>query len=282
MTGPAARAAAATVREQGYAVLPGLYTPDECRSLRARMAEMVAAFDPTGVATVFSTTARSHAQDDYFLSSGDTIRFFFEDGAFADDGTLTCPKELALNKVGHAMHDLDPVFSDFSRRPELAALADALGLAEPLLLQSMYIFKQPRIGGEVIWHTDHTFLWTEPRSVVGFWVALEDATVENGCLWAIPGGHRIPVKSRFRRAGAGTVTDVFDDTPYDDIGRVPLEAETGTLVVLDGALPHWSAPNRSDRSRHAYTLHVIDGACDYPADNWLRRGPDLPLRGFEP
>ncbi|NQV79854.1 MAG: phytanoyl-CoA dioxygenase family protein, partial [Alphaproteobacteria bacterium] len=54
----------------------------------------------------------------------------------------------------------------------------------------------------------------------------------------------------------------------------------GTLVLLHGALPHGSAPNRSPRSRHAYSLHVIDGACAYPATNWLQRGPDRPLRGF--
>jgi phytanoyl-CoA hydroxylase len=59
-----------------------------------------------------------------------------------------------------------------------------------------------------------------------------------------------------------------------------LEAKRGTLVALHGLLPHYSGANRSVRSRHAYTLHVIDGACRYPADNWLRRGPEMPLRGF--
>ena len=52
------------------------------------------------------------------------------------------------------------------------------------------------------------------------------------------------------------------------------------MLVLHGTLPHWSAPNTSATSRHAYTLHVIDGAADYPDDNWLRRAPDMPLRGF--
>ena len=144
----------------------------------------------------------------------------------------------------------------------------------------MYIFKQPGIGGEVICHCDHTFLWTEPQSVVGFWFAIEDATLENGCLWAIPGGHRIPVKSRFRRIGSGTTTDVIDQTPYPTDELVPLEVEAGTLVLLHGSLPHWSAANTSDRSRHAYTLHVIEGGAEYPDDNWLQRAPDLPLRGF--
>jgi phytanoyl-CoA hydroxylase len=61
---------------------------------------------------------------------------------------------------------------------------------------------------------------------------------------------------------------------------VPLEAPQGTLIVLHGLLPHLSGPNRSARSRHAYALHVIDAAARYSADNWLQRGPHMPLRGF--
>ena len=57
-------------------------------------------------------------------------------------------------------------------------------------------------------------------------------------------------------------------------------AATGRLPVFDGRAPHRSGPNRSDRSRHAYTLHVIDQRSRYPAGNWLQRGPELPLRGF--
>jgi phytanoyl-CoA hydroxylase len=50
--------------------------------------------------------------------------------------------------------------------------------------------------------------------------------------------------------------------------------------VFDGRAPHLSGPNLSDKSRHAYTLHVIDRSSHYPAENWLQRRPDLPLRGF--
>ena len=74
--------------------------------------------------------------------------------------------------------------------------------------------------------------------------------------------------------------DILDPTPFPETGIVPLEVPRGTLIVLHGALPHLSGPNRSERSRHAYTLHVIDGACDYPADNWLERDPAMPARGF--
>ena len=77
------------------------------------------------------------------------------------------------------------------------------------------------------------------------------------------------------------VMERLDDTPWDEAAAVPLEVPKGTLVVLHGKLPHGSAPNRSAVSRHAYTLHLIEGACTYASDNWLQRGPDLPLRGFD-
>jgi phytanoyl-CoA hydroxylase len=264
----------------GYLVLPGFVPAAECAALRARMTELIDAFEPGSVATIFSTTAQEHAQSRYFLESGDQVRFFFEQEAFDEAGRLRQSKERSINKVGHALHDLDPAFDRFSRRPALAELVRTLGVAEPLLLQSMYIFKQPRIGGEVICHQDAAFLHTEPQSVIGLWFALEDATLENGCLQAVPRGHKGRLRSRFLRHGLRTETVTLDPTPLPGGELVPLEVEEGTLVVLHGLLPHWSAPNRSDRSRHAYTLHVIDARASYSADNWLQRAPEMPLRGF--
>jgi len=270
-------------RDEGFLVLPGFVDDERCLGLRRRAMELAEAVAPRdGKGTVFTADGTSrHGADEYFLSSGEAIRGFFEQDAFDGDGRLRDAPQRCLNKLGHAMHDLDPVFDAFSRNSELAAIAEDIGMQDPRLLQSMYLFKQPRIGGEVACHTDHTYLWTEPRSVVGFWFAIDDATTENGCLWALPGGHRIPVKSRSRlnEAGTATVMDVLDPEPYPTEGLVPLEARRGTLVLLDGALPHLSGANRSDRPRHAYTIHAIDGTARYLPDNWLRR-PTLPLRGF--
>ncbi len=267
----------------GVVILRDFCSKADCDRLRERALELVDAFDPADVASVFSTTSQAQLDDDYFIGSGDRIRFFFEDGAFDADGRLRQPKRDSLNKMGHAMHDLDPVFEAFSHTPELAALADSLGFADPGVIQSMYIFKPPRIGGEVVSHQDSTFLYTEPESCVGFWFALEDATLENGCMQFIPGAHRGPLRARnYRRADGRLVTDVIDDTPWPEHARLPAEAATGTLVVFHGRTPHLSGPNRSERSRHAYTLHAIERGSRYPATNWLQRGPDLPLTGFEP
>ena len=76
------------------------------------------------------------------------------------------------------------------------------------------------------------------------------------------------------------MTEELDPTPWPERGCLALEAKKGTLIILHALLPHRSGPNRSARSRQAYTLHVIDGQCTYPADNWLRRGPSMPMRGF--
>lgn len=270
----------ARYRRDGFLVIDGFAPPEACDGLRRRMAELLAAFDPGGLATVFDTTDQRHARDAYFLESGDKVRFFLEPGALDEAGRLRQAEELSVNKVGHALHDLDPVFDAFSRRPEVEGVARAAGLAEPLLLQSMYIFKQPRIGGEVTSHQDSAFLHTEPESCTGFWFALEDATEENGCMWAEPGGHQRPLRERFVREGEGARMVVLDQDPLPTDGLVPLPAPKGALVLLHGRLPHRSGPNLSPRSRHAYALHLIDGACRYGDDNWLRRGPDMPLRGF--
>ena len=260
-------------RRDGFLVLPGFLPRHECDALQARAAELVAGFDPGPVRTVFSTRDQGHARDAYFRESGGAIRFFFEEEATDQ------PVARALNKIGHALHDLDPVFSRVSRQPEFAELAQALGFERPLLLQSMYLFKQPRIGGEVGWHQDAGYLYTRPTTVTGLWIALDDAGRDNGCLMALPGGHHGPLRQRFHRSGEAMVTETLDDTPWPDTEPVALVAPRGTLVVLHGLLPHASAPNRSARPRHAYALHLIDGCAEYSSDNWLQR-PNLPLRGF--
>ena len=112
---------------------------------------------------------------------------------------LRQPKALSINKIGHALHELDPVFDAFSHGPALGPSSPPTSAwRTPQLWQSMFIFKQPGIGGEVRWHQDATFLHSEPISVTGFWIALEDATVDNGCLWVAPGGHRGPLAPALR------------------------------------------------------------------------------------
>jgi phytanoyl-CoA hydroxylase len=269
-------------KSAGVIVLEDFVPVDECQRLRKRALKLVDEFDPGTVRSVFSAMEQTQLGDKYFEESGDKIHYFFEHDAFDDNGKLKQSKEDSLNKMGHAMHDLDPVFDAFSRSPELAAVVSSLGYDDPVLLQSMYIFKPPRIGGEVYCHQDSTFLFTEPESCIGFWFALEDATVENGCMQFIPGGHKGPLKELHYRGDDGKMTfKTLDDTPWPENATRPAEVKAGSLVIFDGRAPHMSGPNLSDTSRHAYTVHVIENASRYPTENWLQRGAHLPLRGFD-
>ncbi|HEU4713856.1 MAG TPA: phytanoyl-CoA dioxygenase family protein [Pyrinomonadaceae bacterium] len=266
-------------KTDGFLVLEGFVDERECDALRERIDELVREFDPAGMVSIFTTQEQSRIADEYFMTSGDQIRFFFEENAFLPDGTLKQSKERSINKVGHALHDLDPVFSRFSRSENIRELATAAGFEDPYLVQSMYIFKQPNIGGEVSCHQDSTFLYTEPPDILGLWFALEDATVENGCLWAIPGGHKRGLKSRWVRSANGKMEfRTFDDEPWPEKELIPLEVKKGSVILLNGLLPHRSFENRSPRSRHAYTLHLVHADSDYSSDNWLQRSD--PFRGF--
>jgi phytanoyl-CoA hydroxylase len=274
-------------RRDGFLVVPDFVAGDARRRLRERAIDLVDAWEPSAERSVFTTNEQARVSDAEFLASGSTVWCFFEEDAFDADGELTQPKELSINKIGHAQHDLDDEFERFSYDPRLAEIATDIGMVDARALQSMYIFKQPHIGGEVGCHQDATFLYTDPITVTGFWFAIEDATLENGCLWAAPGGHLGPVRQLFKRdeSGEGTRFEQLDATPLpepppDGDDLVPLEVPAGTLVVLNGRLPHWSDVNRSGVSRHAYTLHCISGDADYPDWNWLQRPADMPLRSL--
>ena len=262
----------------GFLVIEDFYAHEECDKLINKSEKLIDDFDADSVKSIFDTKNQNHVEDNYFLQSGDKIRFFFEDKAFDSEGNLINDKKFVINKIGHALHDLDEDFYNFSHRSDLDDIAKKINISKPLLLQSMYIFKQPNIGGEVVCHQDSTFLYTEPESAVGFWVALEDANIDNGCLWVAPGGHKGPLRKLFTKIDNVMTLKTLDNTPFEET-TTPLEVKKGSLVLLHGRLPHYSCENKSSKSRHAYTIHVIDGNSFYPKTNWLQR-KNLPLKGF--
>lgn len=151
----------------------------------------------------------------------------------------------------------------------------------------MLICKQPGIGGAVPPHQDSTFLYTDPPSAVGFWIALEAARRENGCLGFVPGSQRrVGLGRRFVRLedGGGTgfvgvkrgrFPEGEGDGDWGERGEEEgdytlAEVEAGTLVLIHGNLLHKSERNLSGRSRLAYTFHVIEGENVYDERNWLQ------------
>ncbi|XP_056875589.1 phytanoyl-CoA dioxygenase domain-containing protein 1 isoform X3 [Takifugu flavidus] len=219
---------------------------------------------------------------DYFITSGDKIRFFFEKGVFDDKGEFTVPKHRSLNKVGHALHAYEPLYKRVTHSPKVQSIARTLGFARPVVLQSMYIFKQPGIGGEVTPHQDASFLNTEPLGrVMGMWIALEDATVDNSCLWFIPGSHKSGISRRMVRNPPGTfpLTDFIGREPeYDDGKFVAAPVKKGGVILIHGEVVHRSAQNNSHDSRHVYTFHIMESQdTRWSPDNWLQPTEELPF-----
>ena len=264
--------------DNGYLIIEDFKTHEECDELINRSKELIEEQDFNNQQSVFDTVSQSHNDDNYFLESGDKIRFFFEEKANLDEENVKNNKQYIVNKIGHALHDLDDKFIAFSKNEQLDQIARAIGFQDPLLLQSMYIFKQPKIGGEVVCHQDSTFLITEPESTVGFWFALEDANKDNGCLQVASGGHKGPLRKLFKRENNQMKMEELSNEPFPETDTF-VEVKKGTLVLLHGRLPHYSCENKSPNSRHAYTIHAIDGKSKYLDYNWLQR-PSLKLNGF--
>jgi len=266
-------------KDNGYLIIENFKTNEECDELIQRSKELIEEQDFNNQQSVFDTISQTHNDDNYFLESGDKIRFFFEEKANLSENNIKTNKQYIVNKIGHALHDLDDKFINFSKTEDLDNIAKAIGFKDPLLLQSMYIFKQPKIGGEVVCHQDSTFLITEPESTVGFWFALEDANKENGCLQVASGGHKGPLRKLFKRENNKMKMEELSNEPFPQTDTF-VEVKKGSLVLLHGRLPHYSCENKSLNSRHAYTLHVIDGKTKYLDYNWLQR-PMLKLSGFK-
>ncbi len=259
--------------EQGYLVVENAFSLKEIASLKQAALDIVADFDIEKNRTVFGTGDRDAGRDDYFFDSAESVHCFLEEGALDKEGNLIRPKELAINKIGHAMHDLIPAFTEFCRLPVISEAMRDIGYRTPELFQTMYIFKQPGIGGEVRWHQDGSYLIADEHGVTGIWITIEDATRENGCLWMQPGQHCSPLREIYevdwqRRAGK---LRGLDDTPWTQSEAVALEVPAGSMVLFDDHMPHYSSQNTSDRSRHAFTLHVMEKGTNWHEKNWLQR-----------
>lgn len=260
--------------EQGFVVFERAIEPAALESIRSAAAGIVEAFDIAQHRTVFSTADRDKGRDHYFMDSSEAVHCFLEEEALDGNGELRFPKSRAINKIGHAMHDLVPEFTRFCRLPFFAEKLEGIGYRQPALWQTMYIYKQPRIGGEVRWHQDASYLHSLTTPVIGIWVAIEDATLENGCLWVEPGGHRGPLREIYEvdsetRTG---VLNSLDATPWPAEGEgQPLELEAGGVVFFADRLPHYSSANRSERSRQAFTMHLAEHDAKWSPNNWLQR-----------
>lgn len=268
--------------EDGYLLIQNFLTHSECDTLRDACHRIIKDADFNDVPNViFDTVKNQQAREEYFMRSADKVRFFFEEDVFTEDGELNCPKEKSLNKIGHALHDLVPEFKQVTYSNKMKGIFKSLQLKKPAIIQSMYIFKQPKIGGKVVPHKDSSFMYTEPTKLHGVWIALEDAEVDNGCMWFVPGSHREGTSYRFLRndTESGIVTAFEGQQPQNKPEEyVVAPVKKGGLVIIHGDVVHKSEQNHSNRSRHVYTFNVYDAAlATYSPQNWAQPAESFSL-----
>jgi phytanoyl-CoA hydroxylase len=220
--------------ENGYYVFPDLVTPEEVEELRQ---------DTVAVARGRYPCESLQPVSDK-LSDDDVLK------------TILCI---------HQPHYISPIMEKYARHPKICGVLSQITAAHlPFwdgsvkCMQSMLFVKPPEFQGQA-WHQDEIYIPTRDRSLIGAWIALDDATIENGCLWILPGSHR---QGYLYPQGAHNNPDEFDfgaeSYGFDDSMEIPVEVKAGAVVFFNGYLLHRSRRNRSQIYRRVLVSHYMN------------------------
>ncbi len=165
----------------------------------------------------------------------------------------------------HFPHWVSPLMRSMISHPGIADVVGKIAAAHlahwdgrAKCMQSMVIVKPPGVPGQA-WHQEERFIPTRDRSLVGAWIALDDATVDNGCIWALPGSHRSGYLWPTRPHGRPEEFDSADEAyGFDETPAVPLEVDAGSVVFFNGYLLHRSFRNRGTGRRRALVNHYCN------------------------
>lgn len=169
----------------------------------------------------------------------------------------------------HMIHKISPIMHEALAHPVIADTLTRIIGPNVKCMQSMLFIKASGKPGQA-WHQDEIYIPTRDRSLTGGWIALDDATTENGCLWIIPGSHkrgilwpqRVQHDSRF---------DCAHETfrfPYTDDDAIPVEVKAGAIVFFNGYLLHRSLPNRTESAfRRVLVNHYMSAESLLPWHN---------------
>ena len=270
----------------GFLVIEGFVDKASCDELKAAANQIVADFQPSGERTIFTTSEQERVSNGEFLASGSGVWCFFEEEAFDD-------RRQAAHVEG-AEHQQDRP-RDARPRPDVREV-----LVPPRAGRRRGRHRAGRRARACRACTSSSSRSSAARSA---------AIRTHVPVHRSDDGHRVLVRHRGRHAArtvacgpsraaiaprcascssgparptpTARIFEELDPTPLPSPSElVPLEVPAGTMVILHGLLPHWSDINRSPKSRHAYSLHCISAAAEYPEWNWLQRSADMPLRSL--
>ena len=158
----------------------------------------------------------------------------------------------------HQPHHISPVMREYLAHPAVSRALARLVAPDVKCMQSMLFIKPPRFPGQA-WHQDEVYIPTRDRSLTGAWYALDDATVENGCMWVLPGSHRNGYLYPQRLHGRPEEFDSARESyGFDDREEIPVACRAGAVVFFNGYLLHRSRKNRSDRFRRVLVNHYMN------------------------
>jgi hypothetical protein len=237
-------------REEGYLAFENVLTPDEVETARAALTELTAGLIEAarrGEADVIQASPKvtRNYSGVRIQRPGSPFQIHFEPGV--DPLALDAAEaELKLRKL-HGYHQEHPFFEALVRHPKVKGLVETLLGNEAILFGEMALSKPPFIGSEKPWHQDNAyFIYVPLTSIVTAWVALDDATVENGCMYTIRGGHRIGALKHVHGIDCQIAEGRLNTS-----GAVPVELKAGGGMFFSGMLPHQTPPNRSPLRRRA-------------------------------
>ncbi len=158
----------------------------------------------------------------------------------------------------HHPHKISPVMLERGvKHPGLAAVLQRLIGPDVKCMQSMLFVKPPGFQGQA-WHQDEIYIPTRDRSLTGGWIALDDATIENGCLYVIPGSHKWALYDQRAHDNPEEFDFAGESFGFDDSGEIPVEVLAGDAVFFNGYLLHRSRRNRSQVFRRVLVNHYMN------------------------
>ena len=165
----------------------------------------------------------------------------------------------------HQPHFVSDTIEKYVKHPKICGILSQIAAAHlPFwdgsvkCMQSMLFVKPPKFQGQA-WHQDEIYIPTRDRSLIGAWIAMDDANVENGCLWVLPGSHRQGYLYPQRNHENPDEFDFGQESyGFDGSDEVPVEVETGSLVFFNGYLLHRSRKNRGDTFRRVLVSHYCN------------------------
>lgn len=222
-------------REQGYLIVEDVFTEGECAELRRYAAQVV--------------------RGDIPLEEGN--RVWMEPDALEQGLTEGHDPEY-LFKIGHQMHMSNPVFQKYAVHPNLKAILSHLVGPDVKCVQSMYLDKTPELGVGQPYHQDAWYLKTDPDTLMAVWIACDDAMVENGCLFVVPGSQNDPIYPHEKPIDPAQGRLYVEVHSARKRNEQMVSLKTGSAAFFSGHVLHRSGNNVTERHRRAYVLHYAD------------------------